>query len=221
LAPQGSFPSAQRTLAGLYLSLGRADLATQILSAAGSAASAPLRQRERLQLGLLRVQIGLTTGQIEALEWPLEAITTNDLALASEWVLWSGLSEVSPWPIAELTDLVRRVLHAGLQLFAEPLQALLAALGHGSVPGDWPRCEFGPTLVPWFALFSARCHAQRGRQQTAGEFTAQGVLGLRHLAERTVPEPFRDSFLRRHPAHSALQALSSRLATNHHLQTVP
>ncbi|MBP6007676.1 MAG: hypothetical protein KA740_08240 [Rhodoferax sp.] len=221
LAPQGHFSSLQRTLAGLYLSLGRADLAMQILPVAEAVASTPLRQRERLQLGLLRVQLGLTTGQGSLLEWPLEALTTNDLALASEWVLWSGLTEVSPWPKAELTDLVRRVSQAGLQLFAEPLQALLAALGYGPWSGDQSSCELSPVLLPWSAFFHARCHAQRGQLQVAGELAMQGVFGLRQLADRNVPEPFRESFLRRHPAHSALQALSSRLATNHHLQTVP
>jgi hypothetical protein len=193
----------------------------QILPVAEAVASTPLRQRERLQLGLLRVQLGLTTGQGSLLEWPLEALTTNDLALASEWVLWSGLTEESPWPEAELTDLVRRVSQAGLQLFAEPLQALLAALGYGPWSGEHSSCELSPVLLPWSALFHARCHVQKSQLQVAGELAKKGVIGLRQLAERSVPEPFRESFLRRHPAHRALQALASRLATNHHLQTVP
>jgi hypothetical protein len=70
-------------------------------------------------------------------------------------------------------------------------------------------------------LFHARCHVQKSQLQVAGELAKKGVIGLRQLAERSVPEPFRESFLRRHPAHRALQALASRLATNHHLQTVP
>ena len=83
-ATQGQFQSAQRTLAGLYLSLGRADLARQLIGQREPAAASRLRHRERLQLDLLHVQIALTTGQPGPAHWPHEAITCGDAALACE-----------------------------------------------------------------------------------------------------------------------------------------
>lgn len=208
LAPQGQFPSAQRTLAGLYLSLGRADLALQQMPSTEQAAALKLRQRERLQLGLLRVQAALTTGQPGPLDWPAEALATGDLALAAEWALWGTLHELPPWPPGHVVALLQRLTQAGLQLLAEPLQALAT-----SAPLCPPPHATPPPLAtsPWTALLWARRQLQQGQEQAARNTTARGLADLQWLAEHQVPPAFSESFLQRHPAHRALQALGARL----------
>lgn len=208
LAPQGQFPSAQRTLAGLYLSLGRADLALQQLPPAEPPAAPRLRQRERLQLGLLRVQVALTTGQHGPQAWPAEALATGDLALASEWALWATLCEPTPWPAGHVDALLQRLTQAGLTLLAEPLQALTAS----ALPGQPPHPTSPPLATSaWTALLWARQQLQQGQDQAARNTTARGLDDLQWLAEHQVPPAFRESFLQRHPAHRALQALGARL----------
>ena len=208
LAPQGQFPSAQRTLAGLYLSLGRADLALQQMPSTEQAAAPQLRQRERLQLSLLRVQVALTTGQPGLLDWPAEALATGDLALASEWALWSALPDTPPWPASHHAALLQRLTQAGLQLLAEPLRALAT-----SAPLCQPPHATSPPQAtsPWTALLWARQQLQNGQEQAARNTVAKGLDDLQWLAEQRVPPAFRESFLQRHPAHRALQALGARL----------
>ncbi|MBP6676444.1 MAG: hypothetical protein KA185_14275, partial [Vitreoscilla sp.] len=172
------------------------------------AAALKLRQRERLQLGLLRVQAALTTGQPGPLDWPAEALATGDLALAAEWALWATLHEPPPWPPGHVVALLQRLTQAGLQLLAEPLQALAT-----SAPLCPPPHATPPPLAtsPWTALLWARQQLQQGQEQAARNTTARGLADLQWLAEHQVPPAFRESFLQRHPAHRALQALGARL----------
>lgn len=213
LAAQGQFPSAQRTLAGLYLSLGRADLALQQLppanplTEAGTAPPLRLRERERLQLGLLRVQVALTTGQPGPLHWPAEALATGDLALAAEWALWAALPEPPPWPAGHADALLLRLAQAGLHLLAEPLQALATP----TQPANPPHAGTPPATAPWAALLWARQQGQTGQAALARSTAARGLSDLQALAEQHVPPAYRESFLHRHPAHRALQALAARL----------
>ena len=64
---------------------------------------------------------------------------------------------------------------------------------------------------PWTALLWARRQLQQGQEQAARNTTARGLADLQWLAEHQVPPAFSESFLQRHPAHRALQALGARL----------
>jgi tetratricopeptide (TPR) repeat protein len=215
LAPHGDFPVARRSAAALYLHLGRADLAHKLLS--GPPAGATVRQRERLHLALLRVQAALATAGpsgAQGVQWPAEALAVDDLALAAEWALWSGLVEPSPWPLDEVQALARRCRQAGLLLMAAPLEALAAWRSRQAVEAGPPV----PTLpaglhaaAPWAALFAARA-LQAGDQLDAARRAARhGTQWLQGAAAGGLAPPFRESFLQRHPAHRELLALAARL----------
>jgi len=221
LAPQGQFPSAQRTLASLYLSLGRADLALQTIGPRQPAVAATLRQRERLRLSLLHVQIALTTGQAGALDWPREALATADLALACEWALWSSLVEECPWAEGDLSGLADRAMQGGLVLLSEPLDALLACRFPSARPVPQPGHAQALATGPWTAWLTARHQQQQGRTQAAQATAARGLQALQRMAAQSVPPAFKDSFLQRHPAHRALQALASRLGPHSLLPAPP
>lgn len=207
LARQGHFAGAKRTLAGLYLSLGRADLALQQLAPAELEDAAPLRRRERLQLGLLRAQLALTTGQSVPPSWPAEALATSDLALAAEWALWATLVKPAPWPADPYAALLQRLVHADLHLLAEPLRALAMPPLTPASPG------IGAPLAtaPWAALLWARQQWLAGQAPLAYSTASRGLDDLQVLAEQQVPPAYREGFLHRHPAHRALQALAAQL----------
>ncbi|MBL8305373.1 MAG: hypothetical protein JNM33_01665 [Rubrivivax sp.] len=221
LATQGQFQSVHRTLAALYLSLGRADLARQLIGRREPAIASRLRHRERLQLDLLHVQIALTTGQPDPVHWPHEAVTCGDAALACEWALWSGLDESCPWSVTELAELELRARQGGMLLMAEPLQALLACRGMGSLPMPEPGPEPATATGPWTAWFMARHHLQQGQTQAARSSAARGLQGLQRMADPWVPAAFKASFLQRHPVHRALQLLATRLGSDTLLPSSP
>lgn len=233
---QSEFSSVRRAAAALYLDLGRPDLARPLLA---MAETTRLRVRERLQLELLQRQVMLSGGteSVSAAPWPAEALTGEDLALAAEWALWSGLLVQSPWPLAEVQALARRCRQAGLLLMLPPLDALLAwrgAASGGAVPdaaaGDAAHADGGIENVdvghaavdagalapgqhgamPWTALFIARALAARGRVEDAQCVAHAGGDWIARVAASTLPPHFRDSLLRRHPLLRALRTLGSR-----------
>ncbi len=197
LATQGDYPGAQRNTAALQLALGRADLALPLLHARHEP-DARL-QRERLRWLLLRAQLALSTGK--AATWPESALDQQDLPLAAEWALWSGLMNVSPWPVEALAGVQVRCHDAGLRLFAEPLATRLA-WRQGQPP---PRVQAVGATLPWAALFAARAWRLQGDAAAAACVAAEALAWLREVAQARLPPPFRDSFLLRHPAHRALR----------------
>jgi hypothetical protein len=219
LALQGEFPRTRASLVGLYLHLGRIDLARPLLNAL---LSEPLdRVRDRLLVGLLRLQADYASGQLVQLDWPADAMACDDLALAIQWALWSGLSEISPWPVEDLLALAMRCRKAELSLLETPLRALVAR--RLLEAGDTPRAQpLLPTAAPadalhglhaatpWAALFGAQALALAGRPEAAGSLALTGAEWLQRTAQAAMPEPFRDSFLQRNPVNRALLTLAAR-----------
>lgn len=218
LARHGDSARAQGPLAALYLQLGRPDLASPLVQAL--AARAPARARERLRLQLLQWQLALTSGTAPRLAWPEEASAGEDLALAAEWALWSGLAAQSPWPHERLHALAARCRQSGLKLLGAPLAALAswraqqegATLAPAQPPHEVaPLTELYAT-APWTALFRARALQAAGRGDEAGCLARAGLAVLHEAATTAMPPAFRDGFLGRHPAHRELKSLAARLS---------
>ena len=192
--------------AALYLHLGRSDLAQRHLQALAGDGSAPTR--ERLRLALWQRQAAPTRPGAAAF-WPAEAIDCDDLALAGEWALWSGLAEVSPWPAAALQTLHARCREAGLTLLLAPLAALWA--WRSGAPAPLASADGRDAMTPWTALFAARASQASGDRAAAARHARSGRHWLDTTAREHVPEPFRHAFVHRHPAHRELLALVQRL----------
>lgn len=218
LARQGDLVRACGPAAALHLQLGRSDLSAPLVDAL--AVKAPARAREQLRLQLLQFQLALVSSTQPSQAWPDDALSGEDLALAAEWALWSGLAAQSPWPHDRLHALASRCRQAGLALLTAPLDALAAwrTLQAGvSAPrlADLPQAAGLADLhgaAPWAALYAARALHAAGDDDAAGALAKAGLAWLQGTARTTLPLPFRDAFLNRHPAHRALAALSARLS---------
>lgn len=197
LAGLGRYRGARRSSAALMLALGRADLGQALLQDQNEPEALP--QRERLRLLLLRAQLALSTDR--AADWPQEALDQQDLPLAAEWALWSGLVPCSPWPAADLGRVLHECRDAGLRLFAEPLTALLA-WRQGQPP---PPLQAIGAMQPWSALYTARAWRAQGDEAAAAQAAALATDWLTTATQSALPAPFRQSLLERHPAHRALR----------------
>jgi hypothetical protein len=146
-------------------------------------------------------------------------LDSEDLALAAEWGLWSGLAAQSPWPVQSLQALLGRCQRAGLELVCAPLQALVAwrglqageAAGQGSA-ADEPALPPGQHgAVPWTALFAAQALELAGRHDEARDAAQAGLGWLHDTARSALSEAFRDAYLQRNPVHRALAVAAARL----------
>lgn len=219
LAQHGEYPRARETVAALYLHLGRTDLAGPLITTLK--AHPPERLRERLRQQLLLVQAACQHNVHAAVPWPADAIASEDLALSIEWALWSGLQAEPPWPAAALQALWLRASEAELPQLERPLRFLVARrlLDAGDAEGAarlLPRRTAADELhalhaaTPWAAFYGAQALVRAGEAESAHGLARAGAEWLQHAARSAMPEPFRDSFLQRHPLHRALLGEAAR-----------
>lgn len=208
LQVQGAANFGLAALAALYLHLGRADLAHGLL--AQLVAEASLRARDRSRLALLRTQAALLNGLVAPDDTPADALAGDDLALAAEWALWSGLRDTAPQPADPLHALAAQALQGGFVLMAEPLAALAdwRSAQAGAPATAPPAASTAHAATPWTALFEARSAALRHDPARAHGCAQRGADWLRRCAAQAVPLAMRDSFLQRHPAHRELLLLA-------------
>lgn len=216
---QGEYPRARESVAALYLHLGRADLAGPLLTTLR--AHPPERAREHLRQDLLVLQAACQQSLQAPLAWPQGAIACEDLALSIEWALWSGLQDEPPWPASALQALLARATAAEVPQLERPLRFLVARrlLDAGDAAGAVRLLPVGSApdelhalhaAIPWAALYGAQALARSGQHESARAFARAGGEWLRHTARSAMPEPFRDSFLQRHPLHRALLGEAAR-----------
>lgn len=220
LADLGDYPHALEPVATLYLQLGRADLAQPMLEA--QLRRPPARARESLRLRLLQHQLAHMTGG-RASVWPHDGLDSEDLPLAAEWALWSGLAADSPWGPEDLNALAQRCHQGGLLPLAQAVAALVAwrrvqqRTGAGLV-GVHPSLADAAALqalhgaTPWAALWAGLAWQGLGDLSMARTVVQAGLAWLRNEACPALPEAFRASYLGRHPVHRALSELGLRLA---------
>ncbi|MCC7285295.1 MAG: AAA family ATPase [Burkholderiaceae bacterium] len=218
LPAQGLHSEAAVAPARLYLHLGRPDLAHPLIETLLGLTRLRERERERQTVQLLAAQAASFTANAR-IEWPDDALASEDLALAAEWALCSGLVAASPWPSTALRQLLARCEAAEIALFALPLRALVARrlveagqreqadpvlAGIADAPG-WSDLH---AATPCAALFAAHALQAAGHFDAARATARRGTDWLVHAARTALPEPFRDSFLNRNPTHRQLLALA-------------
>lgn len=220
LALQGNYPRANESAVGLYLQLGRMDLAQPLLKELQKEPF--VRVRERLRIGLLQLQAEHFSGPVAEAEWPVDTVMADDLPLALEWALWSGLQAESPWPVAQLLALLERCSVAQLSLMERPLRALVARrlLEVGDTARARSLLPAGAAsevlrglhaATPWAALFGAQALGLTGQHGAANGLARRGAEWLQQTAQTQMPEPFCHSFLHRHPLHRELLARAAAL----------
>ncbi|MBP6764753.1 MAG: AAA family ATPase [Rubrivivax sp.] len=220
LARLGDYPHALEPVAALYLHLGRADLAQPLVEA--QLRRPPARAREQLRLRLLQHQMARMAGAVESDVWPPHALVGEDLPLAAEWALWSGLAAQSPWPLQDLQALSDRCQQAGLSLLGRAVASLVAwrALQqgpHGSsqlptltLP-DAAALQGMHGATPWVALWAGLAWQAAGDTTAARGVVQAGLGWLKDSARLSLPEAFQSSYLGRNPLHRALAELAGRM----------
>lgn len=223
---QGHYPRGQIVPAALYLHLGRPDLARPLLQAAR--AGMEPRARELLRLQLIELELAFHLGGVAGAAsiegaWADAAIGCEDVALAAEWALWSGLLAESPWTTQALHALALRCERSELHVLLRAVQ-VLAAWRSQQAGEDTPVAaraslrqlpEALPGLLaiaPWAALYGARAFVAVGDAASARTCAQAGERWLRQCVNGAMPDAFRDSFLHRHPLHRTLLAEAARLA---------
>jgi hypothetical protein len=201
-------------LAGIYLDLGRADLAHRYIEAFAAASQHSMRQR--LRALTLRRKWGFATGPNNGAA--LVAVGTpglENLLQACELALTEGHAE-SPDMTANLcTTLVARCEPQGLREELVPLYALSARLhaseghmrrAHASVALAERALHVGEigAATPVCCLWLAQALQSLRRPADALLWARQGTAWLMDRVDDSVPAEFRDSFLHRHPVHREL-----------------
>ena len=212
LRDRGDAVHAIDTVADLYLTLGRADLAH--LWRQPMASGAPALARERSRVALLDFKQALLMGTPAA---PVPALLASladageDLALAAEWTLWLGLRPDGP--TGHVPTLAATCHAASMNLVLPALRAL-----QRSLPGEAPAAAMPPATAepgaqgiytPWCALFGAREALRAGQPQMARARVQEGLDWLQKVAAAHLPPAFHDSFVNRHPLSRALWQLRS------------
>jgi hypothetical protein len=105
--------------------------------------------------------------------------------------------------------LAARIRAAGVAVNVDPARARREALGALALAEERQTTALLPAEL-W--LHCGRALAAAGDAAHAGEVISRGRDWLHATAAQEVPEPFRDSFLRRNPVNRELLALAARLA---------
>jgi len=201
-------------LAEIYLDLGRPDLTRRQIEAFEAVSQHSARQRQRALT--LRWRYGLATGiAIDTAAAVAEAFASENLLLACRLVLVAGQAIQPTLTSAEVETVIARCEPEGLREELAPLHALHAhllaregdsrsadasvalsqsALLQGEIGAATPLCDL------WLALALQRLE----RPEEAALQARRGSAWLGERAERSVPEAFRESFLRRNPVHARL-----------------
>jgi len=203
-------PHGPLARATLYLHLGRADLARPQLERVAD--TGVQSWRVQAQSGFLWMQVAAISGS-GALHWMADALVNPDRMLVAEWLLWSGLADRSPWPLADIASEVRHLEEEEVKLYAPAIRALLA--WRHAQAGDRRAAEDvlerlpaipaeGLATIPYAALYAGRTLHLLGRAADATLIQQRGVQWLKRAVAVEALAPFRDSFLQRHPLHRAL-----------------
>jgi hypothetical protein len=200
--------------AGIYLDLGRPDLAHRHIEAFAVASQHSARQRHRAQA--LRWDYALATGAgIETALVVADALRSENLLQACELVLVAGRAREPELVSAQCAALVARCQPEGLRLQLAPLHALCARLALRE--GDAPSAHASVALAreallqgdvgaatPLAGLWLAQALQGLGRAAEAAQQARQAATWVTDHAQDAVPLEFRDSFLQRNPVHAAL-----------------
>ena len=208
-------------LAGIYLDLGRPDLAQRHVEAFAAASQHSVRQR--LRALALRWRDGFAIGgNSETALVVADALGSENLLQACELALAAGHAEAPEMSAAQCATLIARCEPQELREELAPLHALCSRLQ--SREGDAPAAhasleraeqallagDLGATM-PQCHLWLAQALETLGRPAEAAIKAQQGVAWLAAAARRSVPAEFRDSFMRGNPVHRELLAVASRL----------
>jgi hypothetical protein len=203
-------------LAGIYLDLGRPDLAHRFIEAFAVASQHSARHRHRAQA--LRWAYGLATGAgIETAFVVADALRSENLLQACELVLVAGQAREPELVSTQCAALIARCQPEGLRLELAPLHALCARLAvregepqsaHASVALARQALLQGDigAATPLAGLWLAQALQGLGCDAEAAQQARQAAAWLTDRAQHAVPPEFRDSFLQRNPVHAALLA---------------
>ena len=201
-------------LAGIYLDLGRPDLAHRHIEAFAVASQHSARQRHRAQA--LRWSYGLAIGSgIDTSLAVSDALCSENLLQACELVLAAGQAREPKLGSAECAALVARCEPEGLRRELAPLHALCARLAVRE--GD-PQAALASIALakqallqgdigaatPLAGLWLAQALQCLGCVADAALQARQATAWLTDHAQHAVPPEFRDTFLHRNPVHAAL-----------------
>jgi predicted ATPase len=201
-------------LAGIYLDLGRPDLAHRHIEAFAVASQHSARQRRRARA--LRWGYALATGAgIDTALVVADALRSEDLLQACELVLVAGQAREPELVAAQCAALVARCQPEGLRLHLAPLHALHARLAlregdanaaHASVALASQALLQGDigAATPLAGLWLAQALQGLGCATEAAQQARQAAAWVTDRALQAVPPEFRDSFLQRNPVHAAL-----------------
>ena len=222
IAAQGEDASElARERAGLYLDLGRPELARLYVEAfeADPAYRAPgswhaVALRWRYQRG--------TGVPVEPLRTLAAALASEQFPKVCELVLAAGQCCPQHLSAAQLEPLITGCEARGLQVYLLPLQALqgwlwardgeLQAAGVSArrTQRVFARLDLGATL-PDCGLWLAKTLQCLGRAAEAGAATRQVTAWIEQRLLQAVPSDFHESFRRRNPVHHELLALAQQL----------
>ena len=196
----GVFHSARITRAAVLLDLGRVDLAWPLVSHL----SVPSGQRERRRHELLQLQLALTAerGHDAATLEP----QPQDVLLAAQWMLWSGLQPQPVLACDELDRLLHRCEQGGLDELVASLRAL-RAWRFGGDAGAPPRAA---QAVLWWACYAGWAAERDGDLERARRASSLGLAAIQGCLTDVAPA-FAQSCRQRNPLHLRLQGLAARL----------
>ena len=218
-APNDPGQLVAAALAGIYLDLGRPDLAHRHIDAFAAASKHSVRQRLRaLALGWrygLAIGAGIETGPVVA-----DALGSENLLQACELVLIAGQAGAPDVRSAQCAELAVRCEPEGLCEELIPLHALCALLAaregdpdaaHASVALARQAMQQrvhadGGVVMPLAGLWLAQALRILGDPAAAALQARGAAAWLTERARHAVPPEFCDSFLHRNPVHAALLA---------------
>jgi hypothetical protein len=204
-------------LAGIYLDLGRPDLAHRHIEAFAAASQHSLRQR--LRALVLRSKCGFAIGTGNGTALVALDTGSENLLQACELALTVGHAETPDMTAAQCAALVARCEPQGLREELVPLHALSARLharegdpqrAHASIALAEQALRVGEigAVTPLCCLWLAQALQSLGMPADALLQARQGTAWLMGRAQQSVPPEFRDSFLHRHPVHRELLLLA-------------
>jgi DNA-binding SARP family transcriptional activator len=208
------------TRAGIYLDLGRPDLAYRHVEAFAAASQQSSRQRLRA-LVLRREYDFANGGGVETTPVAALDLGAENLLQACELALVAGHAISPALTAAQCAALIERCEPQGLREELVPLYALCAHLHarEGAAPASDASValakqallagEIG-AVTPVACLWLSKALHRLGRPADAVLQARRGSDWLMARAQQTVPPEFHDSFLHRHPIHRELLALAAR-----------
>ena len=210
--------------AGIYLDLGRPDLAHCHIEA--FAAASHHSARHRLRSLALRWKCGFALGGGSEMALVVaDALKSENLLQACELALAAGFTEAPEVTVAQCAALVARCEPQGLREELTPLHALCAYL-HAR-EGDRRAAKASAAradrallagdigaITPLCILWLTQALVSLGRSAEAAVKARDGAAWLLAAARESVPAEFRISFLDRNPIHRNLLDAAKRLGSN-------